>query len=207
MVFGARCRLKKIVLTSGRHAVLTRNALKDRMRRMTETSCVKPEELQAVYHLLYPMTQVSEEVRQKHIADIEREHRGSEKAPSVSSPHPKKSQKSPKAEVSSAAPSISEKKFVGSESPKTERSASPKASPSGARKLPSPVSALAERSAISPRRTEQGVTASSESHEKCCPRCGSALVRRQAQKGKQAGNAFWGCSAFPNCRYTEYETT
>lgn len=34
-----------------------------------------------------------------------------------------------------------------------------------------------------------------------CPRCGSALVLRQAKKGKNAGNSFYGCSAFPKCRY------
>lgn len=33
----------------------------------------------------------------------------------------------------------------------------------------------------------------------CCPRCGSAMVKRAA---KQDGNAFWGCSTFPKCRGT-----
>lgn len=36
-----------------------------------------------------------------------------------------------------------------------------------------------------------------------CPRCGSALVLRQAKKGKNAGNSFYGCSAFPKCRYVK----
>lgn len=31
-------------------------------------------------------------------------------------------------------------------------------------------------------------------------RCG--LVLRVAQKGENAGNQFYGCSAFPKCRYT-----
>ncbi len=35
-----------------------------------------------------------------------------------------------------------------------------------------------------------------------CPRCGSELVRRLARRGRSAGNAFTGCSAFPRCRYT-----
>lgn len=34
-----------------------------------------------------------------------------------------------------------------------------------------------------------------------CPRCGSSLVLRTAKKGKNAGNQFYGCSAFPKCRY------
>ncbi|KZZ14740.1 nuclease [Oleiphilus sp. HI0079] len=33
-----------------------------------------------------------------------------------------------------------------------------------------------------------------------CPKCGGEMVRRQAQKGANAGKAFWGCSTFPKCR-------
>ena len=33
-----------------------------------------------------------------------------------------------------------------------------------------------------------------------CPKCGSAMVRRTAQKGSRAGNSFWGCTRFPACR-------
>jgi restriction system protein len=35
-----------------------------------------------------------------------------------------------------------------------------------------------------------------------CPRCGATMVRRIAQRGANAGKAFWGCSAFPQCRET-----
>jgi len=34
-----------------------------------------------------------------------------------------------------------------------------------------------------------------------CPRCGSPLVQRTARKGTHVGDQFWGCSAFPRCRY------
>ena len=36
-----------------------------------------------------------------------------------------------------------------------------------------------------------------------CPRCGSKLVLRTAKKGDNAGNQFYGCSAFPKCRYIQ----
>ena len=36
-----------------------------------------------------------------------------------------------------------------------------------------------------------------------CPKCGSELVLRTAKKGANAGNQFYGCSAFPKCRYTQ----
>lgn len=33
-----------------------------------------------------------------------------------------------------------------------------------------------------------------------CPKCGSAMTKRTAKKGDNAGNEFWGCSTFPQCR-------
>lgn len=39
--------------------------------------------------------------------------------------------------------------------------------------------------------------------EKYCPKCGSKLVLRKATKGSNAGRNFYGCSAFPKCRYIE----
>ena len=33
-----------------------------------------------------------------------------------------------------------------------------------------------------------------------CPRCGSAMRRRVARRGANAGKAFWGCSHHPQCR-------
>ncbi len=35
-----------------------------------------------------------------------------------------------------------------------------------------------------------------------CPRCGELLVRRTSRHGAQVGRQFWGCAAFPACRYT-----
>ena len=35
---------------------------------------------------------------------------------------------------------------------------------------------------------------------KSCSKCGAEMVLRKATKGKNAGNEFWGCSAFPKCR-------
>jgi len=35
-----------------------------------------------------------------------------------------------------------------------------------------------------------------------CPRCGSPMVRRTARRGRNAGNQFWGCSRYPQCKGT-----
>ena len=36
-----------------------------------------------------------------------------------------------------------------------------------------------------------------------CPKCGSELVVRTAKKGNNPGQKFWGCSKFPQCRFTK----
>lgn len=33
-----------------------------------------------------------------------------------------------------------------------------------------------------------------------CPKCGGEMVLRTAKTGANAGNRFWGCSNYPNCR-------
>lgn len=35
-----------------------------------------------------------------------------------------------------------------------------------------------------------------------CPRCQSAMVKRTAKRGANAGSAFWGCSQYPACKGT-----
>lgn len=36
--------------------------------------------------------------------------------------------------------------------------------------------------------------------EPLCPICSQKMILRTAKKGKNAGNKFWGCSQYPNCR-------
>lgn len=40
--------------------------------------------------------------------------------------------------------------------------------------------------------------------ERQCPKCGSALLIRTVKSGAKAGQQFWGCSAFPNCRTMQH---
>lgn len=35
-----------------------------------------------------------------------------------------------------------------------------------------------------------------------CPNCGKPMVLRTARQGKKAGQPFWGCSGYPDCRGT-----
>jgi restriction system protein len=43
-------------------------------------------------------------------------------------------------------------------------------------------------------------TALASAFEPACPLCRSAMVKRTARQGANAGNVFWGCSTFPKCR-------
>lgn len=36
--------------------------------------------------------------------------------------------------------------------------------------------------------------------ELACPLCKSAMIKRTARKGANAGNTFWGCGTYPKCR-------
>lgn len=49
-----------------------------------------------------------------------------------------------------------------------------------------------------PQRTPQ--SASAATSDPSCPNCGSAMVKRTAKQGANAGNLFWGCSSYPKCR-------
>ena len=43
-------------------------------------------------------------------------------------------------------------------------------------------------------------TAAASTADPSCPNCGSAMVKRTAKQGANAGNMFWGCSSYPKCR-------
>lgn len=41
-----------------------------------------------------------------------------------------------------------------------------------------------------------------DARNKTCPRCESPMVERVSRQGPVAGRSFWGCSRFPECRFT-----
>ncbi len=50
---------------------------------------------------------------------------------------------------------------------------------------------------------EAKVKAEVEDENLICPKCGGHLVLRTAKKGANAGSQFYGCSNYPNCKYTQ----
>ncbi|WP_145143028.1 DUF2726 domain-containing protein [Pseudomonas duriflava] len=63
--------------------------------------------------------------------------------------------------------------------------------------------ALRERGASRPRRKKASQRIAPSTATPVCSRCASPMVRRQARSGANAGEAFWGCSAFPTCRHVK----
>lgn len=53
----------------------------------------------------------------------------------------------------------------------------------------------------SPDKNSSKGISDADSNELICPKCGSKLILRTAKKGTNMGNKFYGCTAFPKCRY------
>jgi hypothetical protein len=70
--------------------------------------------------------------------------------------------------------------------------------------LPAPIAAL--NSWLKKKRSEDRQTFEQILMEvppvSSCPKCGSGLVIRVAKKGNNLSQKFWGCSKFPQCRFT-----
>lgn len=52
---------------------------------------------------------------------------------------------------------------------------------------------------------EAHADSNSENQPPKCPKCGKAMVHRQAKRGASRGDKFWGCPAFPKCRGTIFD--
>ena len=175
VLFGNRCNLKKIELTSGRHTVIR---LKEITKAVDLTSASYPASAwQEIYDHLYPMTQVSEAVKQKHIDDINAEL-GRDEDAATADPIAEEST------VHTVAEQIPTESPVALPEENTEENAQAKAE----------------------ENTEENAQAKAEKDTEAtdiCPKCGGKLVVRTAKSGPNQGNTFMGCSNFPRCRYTK----
>lgn len=64
----------------------------------------------------------------------------------------------------------------------------------------------AVRSARAARQTEKVVVTNTNIRSagvvRFCPVCHSQMIKREARRGSRAGQEFWGCPNYPDCRGT-----
>lgn len=75
VVFSNRCELKKIELASNETQVIKRAQLSLLVRKLCKISnsqLLSYEKIESLYETLYPLTQFSDEIKQKHIDDIQK---------------------------------------------------------------------------------------------------------------------------------------
>lgn len=133
VVFSERCTLKNISLNNKEICVVKRDDLSDvvsKLYKKEEDDILCANEIESIYNKLYPLTQVSDAVKEQHIVDIAK---------------------------NCDKESVSEK--------------------------------------------AENNTPDVEDEVLKCPKCGGELVLKTAQRGKNAGNRFYGCSNYPHCRY------
>lgn len=128
VVFADKCTLKNVNAKGSSGYVIQLKQLVSTVNQCIEQtgSILSNKEILDLYHLLYPCSQVSREVKEKHIQDIQEY-----------------------------------KSLLNTD-----------------------------------KKENKGI------QMLVCPRCGSPMVLRTIKRGKNIGDVFYGCSAFPDCRYT-----
>lgn len=65
------------------------------------------------------------------------------------------------------------------------------------------VDAVEKSKEQSKAKSQENVQVNGNTDTKKCPKCGANLILRTATKGNNVGKRFYGCSAFPKCRYIQ----
>lgn len=195
VVFSNRCELKKVSLNGSDATVVKRervmSALADIYSR--EPDKLSDADITRIYEKLYPLTQLDEEKKQRHVEEI-RAYKSHADAKSAAC---KRDDTSVIGEASTA-----ERHLANDETRASERKqdvTSCDAAKSSEEKM---TATAAKTSDVAEPSMKIAPTAES-TDEPICPRCGNPLVLRTATRGRNSGGRFWGCSAFPKCRYTK----
>jgi hypothetical protein len=77
VVFSERCELKKVEVTSTDVWVVKRNNLSKTVKKLDQEigNVLSDERISEIYDQLYPFTQVSNEVKEQHVQDIEENYK------------------------------------------------------------------------------------------------------------------------------------
>ena len=179
IVFSERCTLKSVADIS----VIKRNEVESAVsavyRRISE-DLLSEANIMDLYNKLYPYTQNSEEIKKQHIVNIQNNL-------------VEKSNLIVEETDASIQNGIDETTIVDEKLSELSIDVSAKSDESQKE--------MEEEQIV---KVDNDVLAESDVKEvnECrCPRCGGMLVLRTARRGANTGNQFWGCSAYPKCKY------
>jgi predicted RNA-binding Zn-ribbon protein involved in translation (DUF1610 family) len=140
IVFSNRCTLKNLNIISKDVHVINRHKIYQSIEEIgfSQSRKLTVHEINEIYNILYPYSQVSEELKQKHIHNLVNDHKT--------------------------------------------------------------LQLTYEPASVC------SINNQNESVTQKCPRCGAQLVIRTVKKGMNSGQQFYGCSCYPQCRYTKVIT-
>ena len=188
VVFSERCTLKDITMKSEEVKVINRydivKTVKSVLER-TEAEELTEQTMMEIYEKLYPLTQVSDEVKEEHVKNIVKVY---------AEESVEEMKEETLVEAEDAAVETKEETAVEDEHINIEETVIPRSAKENAQCTES-TGVLDENESTVEKETAQ------ESVK--CPRCGGNLVLRVANRGKNAGNQFYGCSNYPKCRYVK----
>lgn len=184
IVFGKNCELKHIELKTNEQSVLNIKNLYDEINKNVKAIGIKltKEQIESIYSKLVIFANVDASIKIAHMKAVELKRDNRQFAGhlmKVKNPQTEQPEKSAINEYPE---------------PQTELTGS------------SDTPATSVSDAINEPSLNYSVETPQDNNpvfEKICPRCGAKLVIRIAAHGTHTGNKFWGCSAFPKCRYTE----
>jgi DNA-directed RNA polymerase subunit M/transcription elongation factor TFIIS len=200
IVFSERCTLKKLDVKKEGVAVVKRQSVPETVAKMYNacpTDTLTTEQIHSYFTQLYPMTQVDNSIKEKHINDIQNHQAQHSHA---GDPHLVYNASTSQSNALSNENSNTMQKFVTNSDP---LASTPQLQSSERISANQNNSDYVIKGSVSQKIT----TAEAPSKEESCPRCGASLVLRTTKRGDFKGTQFYGCSNYPKCKYTKNLTS
>lgn len=184
IVFSKRCKLKKITVTSERTYVFNRPALRRTVQDLSKESILTEEQIHAVGEKLSAFTNVTEEVKENHIKQIQ-----SRLNPKTKDAVETVTVREETTETDISAQTLTENhtETVDAQVIVTED-------------VNSQVTTDEHAEAVDTQVMTTEDDSIEDEEEQRCPKCGAEMVLRTAKRGANAGKEFWGCVNYPKCR-------
>lgn len=183
IVFSERCELKKIECDTPDTYIIKRDALENTVNKILKNSqkVLSESEVEEIKQFLSKAQRPNSEVRERHLEDIQE---GLTKCPKCKSDLVEKKNKET-GEAFYGCKAFPKCRYI-TKNPKQIEAVLSKVQQTAVDEPPP----IEEQPKEEPTQTAK------------CPKCGNDVVER---KNKNTGEVFYGCKAFPKCRYTAKE--